>query len=323
MWIEWRQGAALEEQGIEADNPAKLSGAFIEEISNPGEFPVYRMTGMGFMEGASVGLAHFDSIIFCLDQPILERMPNLYQDRSELARLTGVSKDVLDACLLGSTYQKVDDDMSKWLSLLDEAGDQVADRKAMAEHRLMLCKKLASYATHAWSPFGPSYRTMMESPRGALPMYEQITKNNILECSGTWRFVVTVLALIQARDYTTQVQPPSEGRRRFVGNKVVPYLQYWRVSLKLPRQVILRDMIDSVRESLPKPAKLVEGYWRERFPKNVARDVNCDHVDVSETADRYRCVHCKRSRYFTRDYVRGSSIEGFVKKDRVIERGPI
>lgn len=320
MWIEWSQRVALEEQGIELDEGVNPQvGVYIEEISNPGEFPVYRMTEMGFISGdRPLAIAHFDSVIFCLDQPILERMPALYQDRSELARLT-VGKDVLDACLLGSTYQSLEQDMSKWLSVLDDnqIGDRVADRKAMAEHRLTLCKNLASYATHAWSPFGPGYRTIMEAPRVALASYEHTIKHNILESAGTWRFVVTMLALNQARDYTSQIQQPSVGRRRFVGNKVVPYLQYWRVGLKLPRQIVLRKMIDSVRESLPQPAKLIEGYWRERFPKGVRND--CQHLDVSETVDRYRCVHCKRSLFFTRDYVRGSSLEGFVKKDRVVD----
>lgn len=320
IWIEWRQGAVLEEQGIEvAEDAPPLSGAFIEDISAPGEFPIYRITEMGFATGGLPprAVAHATSIVYCLDQPILERMPSLYQDRSSLARLSGVSKDVMDACLLGSTYSEIDVDMSKYLGMLDSDHDRVVQRKAEAEHRLTLCRHLASYASHAFSPFYPGYDAIIAAPHKLFPIYEHAVKQSLLECSGTWRFVVTVLALLQSRDYTNHEQPPSAGRRRFVGNKVVPYLQYWRVSVKLPRQIILRDMITSVRDSLPKARTDVEGYWREHHHKG---DPRCQHVDVTETPDRYRCALCGRARWFTAAHVRGSAEIGYIKKDRVVER---
>jgi hypothetical protein len=320
MWVEWDQRVALEHLDIQvAEDAPPITGSYLEQISAPGEFPVFKMTEMGLAYNLDPprAAAHATSIIYSLDQPILERMPLLHQERSSLARFTGISKEVLDTCLLGSTYSQIDADMSKYLSLMESHSAQAHERKAMADHRLELCRKLAHHASHSLSSFWPSYTTMLSGSKAQLQEWEHVVKNSILEFSGTWRFLVSVLALIQARDYTAHVQPPrNPAKRRFVGNKVVPYLQHWRVSLKLPRQVILRDMITSMRESLPQPRRTIEGYWRSHHDA----DGTCDHVNVAETPNRYRCVLCKRALWFTPAHERGDSTIGYVKKNRVVEK---
>jgi hypothetical protein len=320
MWIEWDQRVVLEHLDIQvAEDAPPIIGAYIEQISAPGEFPIFKITEMGLDHTSQPvrAAAHATSIIYSLDHPILERIPLLHQERSSLARFTGISKEVMDQCLLGSTYSQVDADLSKYLNLPEHLSTEAQERKAMADHRLELCRKLANHASHSLSSFWPSYENMLSGSRRQLDIWEKAVSFSILNFSGTWRFLVSVLALIQARDYTTSVQPPrNSAKRRFVGNKVVPYLQHWRVSLKLPRKVILRDMVYSTRDSLPQPRKEVEGYWRSHHE----HDVTCQHVDVSETPDRFRCALCKRALWFTPSHVRGSSEVGFVKKDRVVEK---
>jgi hypothetical protein len=147
--------------------------------------------------------------------------------------------------------------------------------------------------------------------------YRSVVRNNIIETSGTWRLMVSLMALIQARDYSTVQRPPDNpARRRFVGGKMVPFLQHWRVKLTLPRKIVLRKIVTSVRHSLPRPRHGVDGHWAER----ASAIPNCDHVDVSETPTRDRCVFCKRARYWVKWHERGDSSVGYVVKDRVVAR---
>jgi hypothetical protein len=315
--FQWRQGAALEALGIEPETPDKMTCAYIEQINDPTDYPNYRLSTMSFLDDDRTVAVDSTAIVFSLDQPIIERLPYLHQERSSLARLTGKSKEMLDRCLLGSTYSVVDEDHSKWLTPLTEITDtNVIYRKQMADHRLNLCRNLASYASHTFSPFHPDYDVILGFPTAIMHNCATVMGINIIEFAGTWRFVITVLAMLQARKYLDHGTPASDGKRRFVGNKEVPYLQYHRVSLKVPRQIVVREMIESVRESIPQPRREIEGYWRERRTKAGPK---CDHIDVSETPNRSRCIYCKRARYWTANYMRGSAEVGFVTKERVVQ----
>lgn len=325
IWIEWDQRIALDEAEIPIaeDGPPSV-GVFVEELSGPGEYPLYRISEMGFDFDSEPPRATVNatSVVYSLDIPILDRMPSLYGERSSLVRMTSshnLNKDLIDSCLLGATYAGSGFRYAlpaPNVQAVDVEGED-DDREGMVSHRIELCRKLVSYASHVFSPFWPSYSTMMGSRRTSLAVYERGVAQSIVGSSGTWRFIVTVLALIQSRDYTSQAQPPrNPAKRRFVGNKVVPYLQHVRISLKLPRQVVLREMIASTREALPRARHEVEGHWKVSHKG----DSNCDHVDVSETPTRYRCALCRRARWFQSAHMRGSSKVGFVKKDRVVER---
>lgn len=299
LWIEWDQRIAIDEAGqtSESDAPPR-TGAYVEEISGIQEYPVYRITELGFAYDMDPPRASTNptSIVYSVDQPILERMPALNDARLKLANFMNMSPHVMDLCLLGSAYQ-IDGN--------DEEG---------TKHRTALCSKLAAYATHTWSPFWPGHKELTGSKLAS--HYVPVFQNSILEFSGTWRFLMSVFALIQSREYTHHERIINPAKRRYVGNKQVPYLQYWRVSLKLPRKVVIRGLISSTRDALPRARHNVEGHWISRR----SDDPTCDHVDVSETPSRYRCALCHRARYFQRDHMRGSAEVGFVKKDRVVER---
>jgi hypothetical protein len=189
----------------------------------------------------------------------------------------------------------------------------------MRDYQLAICRKLAGCASYVLSDLYPSYDEILSQPKPFFEAFSYIVNRSIRETSGTWRFIISVLALIQSREYTDHVQPSRNlAKRRFVNGKSVPYLQLWRVSLKLPRKIVLRDVVTSVRESLPQPRRTIEGYWRRRRSGNPEA-ITCNHVDVAETPNRYRCVLCKSAFFFTPDHERGSAEIGYIKKDRVVE----
>ena len=322
VWVEWSQRVVLEELGqpVESDCPP-LIGAFVEQITGDEEYPLYRITevGVDFTEGHErVASINATSILYSLDSPILGHAYTL-QDRSDIARISGISKETMDKALLGSLYTE---ELARYDNDLD---DEPPDDEADIEFRLDLCRKLSGYATHVFSPFYPSYREMMEHRMHE--MYGHIVRRSIVEFSGTWRLIVSLFALIQSRDYTTHERPPlNPARRRYVGNKMTPYLQHYRVKLTLPRKIVLRKMIASTRESLPRPRHSVEGHWAERhyapvrYRKPDVSVTDCVHVDVAETPSRLRCALCGRATYWVKDHDRGNSEVGFVTKERVVVR---
>ena len=323
VWVEWSQRVVLEELGqpVEDDCPP-LIGAFVEQITGDDEHPLYRITecGVDFTnEQARVASINATSILYSLDSPILGYNYTM-QDRSDISRMSGISKEMMDKALIGSLYTE---EMARYDQRPD---DEPPDDETDIQFRLDLCRKLSGYATHVFSPFYPSYREMME--HRLHEMYGHIVRRSIVEFSGTWRLIISLFALVQSRDYTTHEQPPlNPARRRYpVGNKMAPYLQHWRVKLALPRRVVLRRMIASTREALPRPRHGVEGHWaaRHHAPKSYGSDAatiaNCVHVDVAETPNRLRCALCGRATYWVKNHERGSSEVGYVTKDRVVVR---
>jgi len=310
VWVEWSQRTVLEEIGsyIAPDCPP-VNGAYIEQVTTDDEFPLYRISELGLTTENMVSI-NATAILYSLDQPILTQ-PFILGERSDIARMSRLSKEQMDMTLLGSLYSE---DAARYAHGLIEFEE--GEQREAVEHRLELCRKLSAFATHTFSPFFPTYREMM-----AHANYETYclgVRDSILEFSGTWRFIISLFALIQARDYATvERSPDNPARRRFVGNKIAPFLQHWRVKLALPRTIVLRKMISSVRESLPRPRHSVEGFWAERHE----HDDECpSHVDVAETPRRYRCALCGRARYWVKSHDRGSSEVGYVTKDRVVTR---
>ena len=115
VWVEWDQRAAIDELGQQIDeNSPPLSGALIEDIAGPNEPPLYRASEMSLLSDETRLLqVNPTAFIYSLDRPVLQRMP-LYQERSEISRISGFSKEVLDRCLLGAAYN---DDASKRLPM--------------------------------------------------------------------------------------------------------------------------------------------------------------------------------------------------------------
>jgi len=305
MYIEWSNFAQLRPQGRTiAEDAIDRVGFCVEQISSPNEFPLFKITGFGIDERINKAMTLATQIIYTLDSQVLNHVPFLMQERSNLARLSGVSKELLDAALLGTTYHRI---------------AQITDDPEMHDYQLEICRKLAGCASYVLSDLFPSYDEILNKPKVILDSFTHIVSDTIKETMGTWRFIISVLALIQSREYTDHVQPlRNHAKRRFVNGKSVPYLQLWRVSLKLPRKVVIRNVVTSVRESLPQPRRTIEGYWRRRRSGNPEA-LTCNHVDVAETANRYRCVFCKSAFFFTPEHERGSAEIGYVKKDRVVE----
>lgn len=318
MWIEWDQRAVMRAAGQDpaTDAPAR-TGVLVEQMHAEGEVPLYRMSEVGFDRTCDppVAVCNATGVLYSTEQPIAQRDLSFHVQRSEIARVSGLTKETLDVTLLGSTYSAAAEERTRQLSEADlELMDEGMREKV--ELRLERCRQLMSHAAHVWSPYWPSYDAIAGSRDPQV--VQAVVRNSVLEFSGSWRFIVTVLALIQARDYTSAEQaPPNPARRRFVGNKVVPYLQHFRVSLKLPRQVVLRRMVRQQRSSLPLPRMEIEGHWKNRHGRG---DPSCDHVFTQARRTVYRCALCSWERWWQPSFLKGSAEIGFVTKDRVVIR---
>ena len=149
MWVEWDQRAVLDElnQKIEPDAPPMI-GAYLEEVNRDNGFPLYRITEMG-IDAAGIVAVNATSILYSLDSPITTQ-PFVLQDRSAVSRLSRVSKEQMDMALIGTLYTNA-------VGLYASGKLQTDDTEAL-EHRVALCRKLVSHATHTFSDF--SHHTM-------------------------------------------------------------------------------------------------------------------------------------------------------------------
>ncbi len=129
--------------------------------------------------------------------------------------------------------------------------------------------------------------------------------------------MVSVLALLNARDLV-QTEVRRDGTKaRLVGGKITPFLEHTLVSLKLPRRLAIERALRELRDSLPRRRHEVVGHWKHSRKRG---DTSCDHVFLDETPQRQRCAVCGFKRWWQNEHLRGSAQVGFLTKDRLVER---
>ncbi len=309
VWIEWDQRVVLDAIGQPPEERAPpRTGVLVDQLHAEGEVPLYRMQeiGMDWDETPTVALANATAVVYSTEVHVALAAPWAMAERSAIARLSGLDKPTLDLTLIGSAYS-----MRRTVFPNDER--EATDE---TEQRLQQCTSLMTYASHVWSEYWPSYRELLDYPDAG--MVENVVRRSVVEFSGTWRMVIALIALIQARDYTTYAPgAPNAARRRFVGNRMVPYLQHLRVELALPREVVLRRVVRGMSGDLRLPRMEVEGHWKNR---HGVGDPKCDHVWTHARRTVYRCPLCGWERWFQPSFSRGDAEVGFVTKDRVVVR---
>jgi hypothetical protein len=128
-----------------------------------------------------------------------------------------------------------------------------------------------------------------------------------------------LLALINSHDYVQSDETAMPKRSRFVGSKVVPFLEHKTVTLRLPRKIVETKMIREAASAIPRRAQEVGGSWRtnRRYFPGLP---NCDHVYVPETSRREVCVMpgCGHKKWWVNDYVRGNPELGTIRTDFIV-----
>lgn len=135
------------------------------------------------------------------------------------------------------------------------------------------------------------------------------------ESAGALRTLLALLYLMNAHSIEPDQPAFRTGKKRWVGNKVVPYLEHRRVKVVIPRP-IKDPKWSSTGEAIPKRRHDVMGHWcyrRKDF------NPNCDHrwrVDLrGET-----CEKCGNRRWWKKAHARGDASLGFIIAERVVTR---
>lgn len=325
VWIEWDPRVQAEVQGREAmEGAAERTGVLIERMDE--ERPLHLMSEIGritLVDGEPSRTGHFAlsgiGILYDLAAPIHDaggRLPSVQGVKAEFdfgvpAGFT--SEAARAALLLGSAYYKTRSDRSD-----EDIPEQIQELLAGADVKMRAeqCERIAQHAAFVSHPATHSMNQRALAHTKLGPHVHNLLLNQLREQAGTFRFIVSLLALINARDLVETVHR-RDGDRRFVGGKFVPFLEHLLVSLKLPRRLAIERMIRSVQDSLPKRRHEVIGHWKHSRSKG---DPSCDHVFVDETPSRQRCAVCGFKRWWVNEHYRGDGSVGLVIKDRLVER---
>jgi len=304
VWVEWDNRAQAEESGIVDETAPDRFGVLVERLDE--QEPLYRMTPVGLITGETrgagqaVGVSPI-SVVYHLDHPVAG-LP-LTADQRQIAEIADLPEDYVRKTLIGSAYV-----------------GQVSDRNDQEEvqHRIALCDTLAAHATNVLTPFMAPLirRTLAGDGRINRDVLQRIMRTEVIENSGTWRFVISLFALINARDYVESEQTYRAGKSRMVGGNIVPFLDHWLVSLKLPRKIVEARIIRQMTEAIPRRRHEVIGHWKHSRKHG---DPNCEHAYVSETPTRERCAICGAARWWVNEFERGDASIGYIIKDRLVE----
>jgi hypothetical protein len=300
-WVEWTN---LGKYGLSPnlDDPQRV-GCLIERLDET--VPHYRMLVFagGYRQArAPIVTVASMTIEYRLDRPML---PADETAHASLATLVNLPAQYIRQTLIGTVYI--------------EQGPREHDADAIA-HRIALCDALSHYATLTLSPW---LQPIIDSlPQADLPRRQAITsglRGDILENTGIWRFIITVFALINTRDYVDTDKTFRQGKSRVTASKVVPYLEHRLVTLKLPRPIVVARVRRAMAEAIPRRRHEVTGHWKQNRSKGLA---GCEHVYVDETPKRQVCVTegCGHRRWWVDEFERGDASRGFVIKDRLVVR---
>jgi len=225
--------------------------------------------------------------------------------------LTPVSRELIWRTLVGSAYLGIDTERDP----------------EEAEYRNAACRTLVRHAKYELSDFRRRQVMDLMSGKGfggrdtseLRTMFADAIRTDLMEHSGTWRFVVSLLALMNAQDYVQSNHVPVSGNRsRLASGKIIPYLDCHTVTLKLPRKIVEAHIIRQMADAVPKRRHDVIGHWkhsRKRFPPAPG----CGHAFVNATATMEACALCGHRRWWVNEFERGDASVGFVLKDRVVK----
>jgi hypothetical protein len=324
IWLDWPLRPQIEESGTPyyADAPER-SACFIDRLQDD-EFRLTLMGGPPKDDPTNNQVAVNNlAIVYNVRIPIAR--PDLDNLQITIAGISKLSPELLKKALIGSGYNDrnnpdADTEENKYRQVYC---DQLAAHAAWIINPLLANYQKDVFAgkydgkryTHRRRGFDDSVRTVEASAKDALSyMYA----NDIMEHSGQWRFVVSLLALINAQDHV-QHEDYRYGKTRsqIVGGHIVPYLEHILVKLKLPRQVVETRMVADLVDAIPRRRHEVIGHFRQSRKRG---DANCAHAYFDVTPTRQRCALCNHSIWWVDEFERGDARLGYVIKDRLVTK---
>ncbi|CAM6053397.1 unnamed protein product [Sphagnum tenellum] len=306
-WLEWSNRIQCEEAGIPFldDSPERI-GVLVERLD---EFePLYRLTTIVTpinVPANRIGISPI-TVTYNLNAAIGAEFTS---DRDLLVELTNLPIDYIRKTVVGGAYTG---------RVVDGQAERDPEEIAFREER---CNALAM---HACITIASHMKLIAQDSLNPDTIYNRgnvsgMFRNEIVENSGTWRMAITLFALINAQDYTAKTQF-KKGKNHLAGGKVVPYLDHYMVSLKLPRKVVQDRIVREMIEAIPRRRHEVMGHFR-RQPQTEAQ-LMCDHAYVNETPARQICAipGCGHRRTWINEYMRGDATVGVVLKDRLVTK---
>jgi len=313
IWLEWAVAPQVEEAGMPvAEDAPERTGVLIERLDE--NEPIYRMIQLGNSIKPNEVIVGPLAIMYHLVSPIMDIRS--IPDQKLIADTTKLPEEYINITTVGSAYQ-------------NQAEDDADDLEI--EQRRYYCDLLASHAAHILNPLTASYihrvldgkhdkegnNLTVHGVRVTHREAMQITmQDSIKEHSGAWRFVMSLLALMNTQDYVER-ETFRAGRSQIVSGHVVPYLEHITVKLKLPRRIVEERMVRELVDAIPRRRHEVMGHWKQSRKRG---DPHCNHPYIDVTPRRQRCPLCSHSRWWVNEHMRGTAELGFVVKDRVVTR---
>jgi hypothetical protein len=323
IYVEWFNRVAIEANDEKAHpNAPEKIGCFIESLNDTE--PFYRITIVGVvgehddprLKNNAVMISPV-SYLFRTDE-----YPTKSPDLPYIINATGFDEEWLQKACVGTayvnSYRKLIEDMaSNNMKLGRDRVDGIGPHLNMAYDA---CKEFQKYCTVSLTPMTRNAILTMADK----PLIQDYLKNDIVESAGTWRFIVSLLALMNEHEYITETRGVKQkgGNPKIINGKIAPFIEHIVVGLKLPRKNVEQKLKDqfSNQETTPKRGHEVDGSWRT-FKSSGLR--TCDHVyEYEENSDRrMRCIHenCGKLKFWTPGYKRGNFALGQIIKTRVLQ----
>jgi hypothetical protein len=321
IWVEFPLRPALEATNSllpdsDTENPERV-GFFIEQIWP--DRPVYRLQPVGITQDTGEAVFSPLCILYSLDDDAAELVPAA--EVQEICRATHSSRLTLRMNLLGAGFVGAS-------PIGDLGGQDGSTDETLRKHREEVCAQVSRHACYAFSPYDrEGTRKLLNDHRLEVAgVMQRRLYTDLQQHSGDWRLALSILALLNARDYVRIDQPGGSGGGRLVRGRVVPYLSHNTVRIDLPRTVAVRKLIRSIGHGLPKRRHEVAGYYANSHkhgdPTCVRLPiVGCERaVYAAETPNLEVCLICGHRRWWVQDHERGDASLGYVTKDYAVEK---
>ena len=335
MFIEWPVRAQFEGVGIAehiAEDAPEWTGVFLEALNPNGT--QYRITHVGFTREDDSGGLVLSPLTIYVDTEDPARVPENMRDTLLICEKAHMSRLTMRMLLLGSAYvgpRPVD--VKTVADLPEEALDEVLGLdpgSPLHETRKQICQQVTRHASWQFTPELPSYKEALQNEKYAGRRIAEIAQASVMECltegSGMFREVISILALINARDYSSEVVTKSGTGGRFVRGKRIPYMTHRQLTIKVPREVVVNKLIKVIGEGIPRRRHEVTGHWCN---SHKVGDPTCKHdpivgcqraVYVAETENMELCLVCGHRRWWRATHERGDAQIGYVTKDTVVKK---
>ena len=323
IWLEWSLRTQLTAVGapVYPDAPERC-GVFVEKV-HPTR-PLYRMTEAGVYSIDSNRYGYLSPVSILFDCDDANAVPG--DDDHLIAtavlnsmRLRGVQtsdgKNVPSSVMTPAFAQNLIDTTYLASAYQEQLDDPLDDQERI--QRNLQCTAVSRHAKWSFTPVVSD--TLPAVLKGPNTKYrrdiEGLIQERITECSGMWRFVISLLYLLNEREYVESDETWRAGKARFTGGGFVPYLEFRRTRIKLPPPIVIARGTRALAEGLPRRRHEVSGHW---CVSHTRGDPSCDHVYVNETDARQTCPLCGHKRWWRNNHERGDASLGYVLKERVV-----